>query len=79
MTSIEPGYYEQDHYGIRLEHIYLVKPLASAHKMGNGLELRKFELLTLILFQMPMRHWVPPRCTFLEFSSTLILCSQFAI
>ena len=57
-TSIEPGYYEQDHYGIRLENICLVKPLAGAHKMGNGVELLKFEPLTLIPFQVPIRHWV---------------------
>jgi len=53
-TSIEPGYYEQDHYGIRLENICLVKPLAGAHKMGNGVELLKFEPLTLIPFQRKM-------------------------
>jgi len=50
-TSIEPGYYEQDHYGIRLENICLVKPLIEAHKMGQGVELLKFEPLTLIPFQ----------------------------
>lgn len=50
-TSIEPGYYERDHYGIRIENICLVKSLTAPHKLGAGVELLGFEPLTLIPFQ----------------------------
>ena len=50
-TSIEPGYYEQDNYGIRIENICLVKTVEGEHKMGAGVELLTFEPLTLIPFQ----------------------------
>jgi len=50
-TSIEPGYYEEGNYGIRIENICLVKPEPAAHKLGAAVELLRFEPLTLIPFQ----------------------------
>ena len=40
--------------------------IAGASKMGNGVELLKFEPLTLIPFQVLIRHWVPARCTLIQ-------------
>ena len=50
-SSIEPGYYEKDKYGIRIENICLVKKVEDAHKLGDSVELLTFEPLTLIPFQ----------------------------
>ena len=50
-TSIEPGYYEQGNYGIRIENICLVKKVEAAHKLGDSVELLTFDPLTLIPFQ----------------------------
>lgn len=50
-TSIEPGYYEEGSYGIRIENICLVRHDPAEHRLGAGVELLRFEPLTLIPFQ----------------------------
>ena len=40
VTSIEPGYYKEGKYGIRIENLYYTKPSSARHKLC-------FEVLTL--------------------------------
>lgn len=35
MTSIEPGYYEDSHFGIRIENIAIVKEVATKYQFGE--------------------------------------------
>mmetsp|Transcript_26123 Transcript_26123/g.85896 ORF Transcript_26123/g.85896 Transcript_26123/m.85896 type:complete len:212 (+) Transcript_26123:1545-2180(+) len=50
-TSIEPGYYEEGNYGIRLENIMLVEKKNGQHKLGSNVDILHFVPLTLIPFQ----------------------------
>lgn len=53
-TSIEPGFYAEGKFGIRIENIMLVQKHKSEHQMGAGITLLEFEPLTLIPFQRKM-------------------------
>ncbi len=47
VTSIEPGFYEDGSYGIRIENIALVKEVKTAHSFGNKPYLG-FEHVTMV-------------------------------
>ena len=47
MTSIEPGYYEDGSYGIRIENMALVKEVETAHRFGDKTFLG-FEHVTMV-------------------------------
>lgn len=46
ICSNEPGYYKEDAYGIRIENLVLVKPLAKV--VGGDRDMMAFETLTLV-------------------------------
>jgi Xaa-Pro aminopeptidase len=56
ILSNEPGYYRESHYGIRLENLVLVTPLASIP--GGTREMMGFETLTLVPFD---RRLIDPK------------------
>jgi Xaa-Pro aminopeptidase len=56
ILSNEPGYYREGHYGIRLENLVLVTPLAKIP--GGEREMMGFETLTLVPFD---RRLIDPR------------------
>jgi len=47
VISNEPGYYEADAFGVRIENLLSIEP-ASDHNVPNGKKFLKFEALTLI-------------------------------
>ena len=47
VTSIEPGYYEDGSYGIRIENVALVKEAQTTHKFGDKAFLG-FEHVTMV-------------------------------
>jgi Xaa-Pro aminopeptidase len=56
ILSNEPGYYREGHYGIRLENLVLVTPLAKIP--GGEREMMGFETLTLVPFD---RRLIDPK------------------
>jgi Xaa-Pro aminopeptidase len=53
IISNEPGYYENNHFGIRIENLLLVQKVNELESY-NGREFYKFESLTLIPIQIKM-------------------------
>ncbi|XP_035222894.1 xaa-Pro aminopeptidase 1-like, partial [Stegodyphus dumicola] len=50
ILSIEPGYYEDEQFGIRLENLAVIKKIQTLHNFRN-VEYLTFEPLTLVPFQ----------------------------
>lgn len=55
-VSIEPGYYEENHFGIRIESIYLVKEVETYKNFGHGKWLG-FERITQIPIDVRLIDW----------------------
>jgi len=55
MVSIEPGYYETDKFGIRIESIYLVKEVETHRNFGG--RWLGFERITQVPIDTKMVDW----------------------
>ena len=51
IITIEPGYYEDGEFGIRIENCYLVTKAETAHKYAPNIEFVRFEPLTFVPIQ----------------------------
>lgn len=53
IVSIEPGYYETNAFGIRLENLYYIKPCTppSVTSVSDDVKFLQFESLTYVPFQ----------------------------